>query len=287
MDSNAVRSKLELEVDAVGAALGIAPSDLLPVESAESLEAPVQHLTPSQLNELILEHTDYGQRLARSFLNRWRVRMNQAEVTSVVGMALCEAANRFDVSRGVSFKTFLFYHLRGLLIKEIIRLIEDQRSSKIVAQLESGETAPPDLSSAEGWPLPVYETKTPEKLLQRQQIAKACWQACSELDDLEKDVVLRFFVYDEPLNQIAEELGYCRCHISRVKSRALATLSRRLVQLVPDFGREMLQMAESAEKAKNQSANVGRNYTGGRGRRRGLQTSGSAEVMMSFLKKAS
>ncbi len=228
-------------------------------------------LSRDEIDTLIVSHTEHGERLARSFLNRWRVRMKPDEITSVVGMALCEAANRFDTSKGVAFKTFFFYHMRGMLIKEIIRLVEDQRVYQPFPQSDSGEASESQLIAASHWPLPVVEQRTPENLMQRSQLSTVCWEACLELDELEREVVIRYFIFDEALNTIARELKYCRCHISRVKSRALATLSKAIKDRLPDyrssvFGHDALK--KDSEGAHDAAALLRKKYKGGRGRRK-------------------
>lgn len=223
-----------------------------------------------RIEQIILEHREHGKRLAWSFLNHWRVRMKHDDVISVVGAALCEAANRFDEEKGVSFKTFLFYHLRGMLLKEIARLIQEQ---KMLQGLDHGVLADGghgELSVHHGMPL--VETNNPERIIERREAARICWDACSHLDTLEREVLIRHYVNDESLVDIAEDLKYCRCHISRVKSRALAKLSKVLRTYHRDRAAAREQEANerlaAAIELQRQPVSRLKTYTGGRGRRR-------------------
>jgi RNA polymerase sigma factor (sigma-70 family) len=235
--------------------------------SDEEVVQNFQKLPPDRMEALILEHREHGRRLAWSFLTTWRVRMRQDEVISVVGAALCEAANRFDETRGVAFKTFFFYHLRGMLLKEIARMINEQRVLQYYPHTTLGDYNPGEQAGYNGTPVVPVEQNNPERLMERKEIAKITWEACSFLDELEQEVILRHFVYDQPLIDIADDLNYCRCHISRVKSRGLAKLQRHLRHSVDQDGTPSDDGRLSPE-ARAALDGLRRSYTGGRGRRR-------------------
>jgi RNA polymerase sigma factor (sigma-70 family) len=224
---------------------------------------PFKKLTKTQYAKIIVDHYDSSIRLAWSMLNRFRVRLPADEVQSVTGAALCEAATRFDKSLGVSFRTFLFYHLRGLLLREISRKISESRLSTSLDNTDSMTNAARSQESVL-WPQALVETHTPENLVVREQISKQCWDACDNLDELEKEVLIRFFVNDQTVADIAKDLGYCRCHVSRVKSKALATLQKRLSHLSP----ETAEREDSDDMPRLSSLIKKGSYRGGRGRRR-------------------
>lgn len=217
-----------------------------------------KRLTPAQYEAVILENREHGRRLAWSFLSSWRIRLPQDEVVSIVGTALCESAIRFDPSRNVAFKTFFFYHLRGLLLKEISRMIRDSRSLQSLSEdpgTDSGDT----LTIAPSSELLSSDTQSPEQLMEKQEIAQLCETAAKELDSLEYEVVFRHFVNDESLSDISKQLSYCRCHISRVKSRGLKKLK---AFIAPYFESKENDEPVQADALAN------RKYKGGRGRRK-------------------
>ncbi len=254
--------------------------DHVKLEKAEPTPSTFKKLSPEKMEAIILEHRDHGRRLAWSFLTTWRIRMKQDEVVSIVGAALCEAANRFDETRGVAFKTFFFYHLRGMLLKEIGRMIHEQRVLQFYPHTALSEGTSSDSSLYAGPPVVPVEQNNPERLIERKEIASLTWTACAKLDELEQEVIVRHFVNDQPLIDIANELNYCRCHISRVKSRGLAKLQRYLKStfLKPDH----VESEELSPEARAALDGARRNYTGGRGRRR---TPASAEKAALKLKK--
>ena len=57
-------------------------------------------------------------------------------------------------------------------------------------------------------------------------------KACDKLDSLEKEVINRVYLEEQQLMDIAHTLGYSRCHISRVKKKALETLFSELTKTV-------------------------------------------------------
>lgn len=219
-------------------------------------------LSTERMQELVIEHREHGKRLAWSFLTSWRVNLRNDEIHSIVGAALCEAANRFDETREASFKTFFFYYLRGMLLKEIAKMINDQRIFHYIPNLSIDIIE--DYENAK-IPISQIEQDDPEKLILKKQSAEECWGACQILDELEREVIFRHFIDDESLIKIAKELKYCRCHISRVKSRGLAKLKRyfkKKKNLKTGIADRLVPTVIRVKKKADQS------YTGGRGRRK-------------------
>jgi RNA polymerase sigma factor (sigma-70 family) len=228
----------------------------------ESTDSPTfKPLHPKEIEALVLEHIDLANRLAWSLLNRWRVRLGEDDVQSATGAALCEAASRFDATRGVSFRTFLFYHLRGVLLKEISKRVNENRArgnDEYFAAVSPGR-------NDEEWRTAHSDQLSPEELLLKEELAVFCRRACSQLDALEQKIIFRFFVLDQSVVEIARELGYCRCHISRIKSQVLHRLARTLRH----FSEPEASAAERVVPEGLCESERGRHgSTGGRGRRK-------------------
>lgn len=207
------------------------------VEVAEEVGA--EHLSAEreeEISQLILNHRENGRKLARSILRRWRVRMPAEEIDSIVDLALCEAARRYSSDRGASFMTFFFYHLRGHLVRSVARAAQGNNVFLAFAKnagVDTGEW--PNLSAEVLWSyVPDYlvfgqrDIETPEHLIMRREKIKQCRTACSQLDNLEREIIDRSFASEQPLVDIARSLGYSRCHISRVKKTALDRLKLML-----------------------------------------------------------
>ena len=187
------------------------------------------------VSELILEHRENGRKLARSILRKWRVRMPAEEIDSIVDLALCEAAARFDATKGASFMTFLFYHLRGHLVRGVSKAA--QSSNIFLAFAQGMGLEQEDWKHISGDVIWSYlpdnvlgqrESKTPESVVLRKEKIDKCREAVSSLDALEREVISRSFGTEQPLVDIAKTLGYSRCHVSRVKKAALERLEGML-----------------------------------------------------------
>jgi len=233
-------------------------------------EAVLSDLSPAEREQLIIENRDHGYRLAWKFLHHWRIRLKEEEVRSIVGIALCEAALRFRTTFQTAFKTFLFYHLRGLLLREVGDQIRQRNLHRPLPSF-GGEDA--DLVALDAQYLGFVENRTPERLIQRKQRIDLCREACEKLDDLEREVVTRHFIEEHSLNNIAKELGYCRCHISRVKHRALVKMGRILEPLeeTPKEGSPLASQASGSLREPKR-------YTGGRGRRKKEERSAGMDL---------
>lgn len=200
-------------------------------------------------DELILTHRDNGRKLARSMLRRWHVVMPLDEIDSLVDLTLCEAAKRYDVDKGASFITFLFYHLRGHLVRAVASATSDSQLVKAIAQsagVDVSEWATANEDTAVHI-LPELsmdrpdEAESPELLMMQREKSSLCQQAIVSLDDLEKEIIDRSYGQDEPLVDIARLLGYSRCHISRVKKRALDRIRQYIGDASAEYLAEMVQ----------------------------------------------
>ncbi len=239
---------------------------MLGVERLDDSNA--KRLSKEEMDLIVTEHQVHGNKLAWGFLKGWQVRMSPDEVTSIVGMALVEAATRFDPSRGVAFKTFFFYHLRGMLLREITRLVNQSKikmhiptSVDSVVRKKTEDSKDTNLSLYLG-----VDNKTPEMIAQENQVSSICNAALKKLDDLEKMVIQRHYIEDEPLKEIAKDLGYNRCHMSRVKSKALAKLHVFISETMPISS--ISDELDDKGTKHNISDVVKKSYTGGRGRRK-------------------
>lgn len=232
------------------------------VTRQKKAKVPTEEQRIKAVHLLVEDHYESGKRLAWSFLNKWRVRIEEDEVTSITGAALCEAANRFKPELGVNFKTFLFYYLRGMLLKEITKRVTDSKMRVPVAHLNEAN------DDARGISLENYyqvdQDSNPENMLDQKQRIELCREATAGLDALEQKVLEQFFGEDESVVDIAKNLGYCRCHISRVKSKALSSLTEKLSSLSPDspLEDEILSERDALSAARRKY------YRGVRGRRK-------------------
>ena len=194
-------------------------------------------LNQDQLNQLILDHRENGRKIARSILKKWHVRMPTEDIDSIVDLTLCEAGSRFSLEHGASFMTFVFYHLRGNLVRAVAKA--SQATGTFIQACGDSNLAitewDPEINSEKGFVI-ITETeafgnreiKTPEQSMITEEDATLCREACEKLDELQRIVITKSFEGDQSLVDIAKELGYSRCHISRIRTAALKVLKKHL-----------------------------------------------------------
>jgi RNA polymerase sigma factor (sigma-70 family) len=190
--------------------------------------------TPAQQEALIVKYRLKARKLGRSILRRWHARLDLEEVDSIVDLSLCEAVKRFDPYKGASFMTFLYYHLKGNLVRAVTTAAAAH--SIPVFQIEPGEIERAErehfighqlrgLNSSEvAEALTSQDVPMPDEVLWRKELHDKSAAACEKLDALEREIIKRIFIQEQQIMDIASSLGYSRCHISRVKKKALETL---------------------------------------------------------------
>lgn len=194
--------------------------------------------TEAQQEALIIKYRLKARKLGRSILRRWHARMDLDEVDSLVDLSLCEAVKRFDPSKGASFMTFLFYHLKGNLVRAVSTAVssnsipiynaDEVEQAAFEAEHFLGHQFRAMNSSEVADAVAGQDVPLPDEMLWRKELHSASSEACDKLDALEREIIKRIFLQEQQIMEIASTLGYSRCHISRVKKKALETLHNEL-----------------------------------------------------------
>jgi len=206
--------------------------------------------TPAQQEALVMKYRMKARKLGRSILRAWHARLDLEEVDSLVDLSLCEAVRRFNPFKGASFMTFMYYHLKGNLVRAVAHAATSH--SIPVYNLAEGEDDTHNKADFNNFQFramnaaevseAIYnpEMTLPDEALWKKELHDCSKIACDKLDKLEQDVINRIFLHEEQIMEIASSLGYSRCHISRVKKRALETLydELRISLNSDDFGKK-------------------------------------------------
>ena len=184
--------------------------------------------------------------------------MDLDEVDSIVDLSLCEAVKRFDPYKGASFMTFLFYHLKGNLVRAVATAAASSSLPALLADFNEvfadeadGGAALQSVNAMEiADAVTSQDCPLPDEALWRKELSSRSSNACEKLDALEREIIKRIFVQEQQIIDIAAALGYSRCHISRVKKKALDTLhdELRVVMNHDDYG----PLAAEAEESQDQ-----------------------------------
>jgi len=201
-------------------------------EACEKLSCPL--LNGKERKTMILEYRVKARKLAYSLLKKWHCRIDQEELVSVVDLSLCEAVSRFDPERKTDFITFLFYHLKGNLIRSIstsarggvLSLLEANGNEDSTSVLGGDLNQVEALDAVEA--LNGRERETPDSCLLKKELITISRAACQKLGTLEREIIERIYLQGEQLQDVAEGLGYSRCHVSRIKKKALSDLKNSI-----------------------------------------------------------
>jgi RNA polymerase sigma factor for flagellar operon FliA len=186
---------------------------------------------------------------------------------------LLEAARRFDEGRGVTFRRFANYRVRGAMLDGVrksaplprraharIRALEaallvaettaedtssggvasggpranEQKLTEHLADMATamavGLLATPALGD-EGEPSAVDTTLSPEEAVAEAELRKIVVDALEELPADERELVRRHYLEGERFDHVAASLGLSKSWGSRLHTRAVARLTKRLRSL--------------------------------------------------------
>jgi RNA polymerase sigma factor for flagellar operon FliA len=183
---------------------------------------------------------------------------------------LLDAARRFDESRGVPFRAYANYRVRGAMydgVRKMARLPRraHERLSGLLAASHASEGALEDVSSPlapgagtaeadaalashlgamasavalgmlapaahddEGELVTVSQEPDPEAAFERAELLAVVRATIPELSHEEAELVRRHYLEGERFDQVATELGLSKSWASRLHTRALGKLSKKL-----------------------------------------------------------
>lgn len=190
-------------------------------------------------SRLVLKYRVTAQKMAKNLLKKWRAHLPAEDLKSLVDLSLCEAAARFSLDFGTQFPTYLFYFIRGNLIKT---MAEAQKGQRLVNLGEDNdhirqnqEEATGLLFPMPGTPLSEYiENRAQETWLLKKEKIRLCKEAKVHLTELERQVLERVYFHDMSIPQVASHLGRSSSNISRLKKRALSRLHRKMSSYYAD-----------------------------------------------------
>lgn len=229
----------------------------------ETLEHAKSTLSPEDKYQIITSHIELGMKLAWKLLNSWQAKLPQDDVKSLVGISLCEAAQNYDGRPNVQFQTFLYYYLRGRLLREISESVKSKNVSRQFLCEDVDISCNAETAELSKKMLPT-DSKNAEQLMIDCEEKRMIDQSLAVLDDLESEIIQRHYIDGDSLIDIAEALGYCRCHLSRVKRRALDKLRKAMVIQNDQIAPNVVAHSQSVILTKIKTEG----YTGGRGRRK-------------------
>lgn len=236
------------------------------VEGTNSQEQ-LQRRSPEEVRELYESTEDLVGKVMSHLLSSG-IRAETEELMAFGRQGLLEAAQRFDRNLGEDFRRFAYFRVKGAMLDGLRKMGSwSRRGYERVALLRAAHEAsssefhelgsPEQLKSAEaaarlrahmaqvvtamttgmfaghthqhdGSVTAVDESLNVEEELAARELSQLVRQVILELPPPEDDVIRRFYVEGEKMDDIAEVHGCSRSWVSRIHSRALKRMGARL-----------------------------------------------------------
>jgi RNA polymerase sigma factor for flagellar operon FliA len=217
-------------------------------------------------------HMDLVDLIARQLARELGRSAELDDLRAMGHQGLLEAARRFDEGRGVTFRRFANYRVRGAMLDGVRKSAPlPRRAHARIRALEAAllvaETAAEDSGSAgiaadpraseqkltehladmatamavgllatpavgdEGEPAAVDHGVSPEEAVAQAELRKIVIDALEELPSDERELVRRHYIEGERFDHVAASLGLSKSWGSRLHTRAVARLTKRLRSL--------------------------------------------------------
>ncbi len=172
----------------------------------------------TEVTARILENRNAAHRMANRIVHSMGAFLSEDELTSAADYALCEAASRYRPVPQATFTTYLFYFLKGEVVKALnntalATIVFNENSTFNCESEEEGneeiESVPSDT-----------EATCPEKLTYRTQLKLVCSNALRSLSSVEQKVIVDSHVREDSMDVIASRLGYSRGHLFAIRKIA-------------------------------------------------------------------
>jgi RNA polymerase sigma factor for flagellar operon FliA len=212
-------------------------------------------LPEQERHALIRRHQDYAEGLGLEILRTLPQFVLADDVKSAAREGLVDAARRFDPTRGVSFRTFAYYRIRGAVYDWVKSQCENdpyqlaraaaQRATDALAERVGESPRPPgpdaaaqaltDLDGlldsaiasfmlcevAEYYGPEQHARSSPEQSADRRLAAGRVRAAVDRLPDNERTLVVKVYFDGLTIEQAGKTLGLSKSWASRLHARAL------------------------------------------------------------------
>ncbi|MBY0375630.1 MAG: sigma-70 family RNA polymerase sigma factor [Bryobacteraceae bacterium] len=212
-------------------------------------------------NSLIEEYRDYSHALASDVLRGLPVSVEKDDVLGAAELGLVEAANAFDPSRGILFKTFAYYRVRGAvydflrkngwLPRDMYRKIKfdiaaNEAMKDLTTEPSSGaspeedvdfiKTAAGTLSSCYLLSVDEMVTEIPslaepidEQIEKRQQQARLR-AALEKMPEKNRRILEQYYFQDKTLDEIGAGMDLSKSWLCRMHSKSLQMLKEIMME---------------------------------------------------------
>jgi RNA polymerase sigma factor (sigma-70 family) len=182
--------------------------------------------------ELIEGNRDLAQRMSRAILRTFNARLDPEELISATDIALCEAASRYRPMKNATFSTYLYYFLKGALV----RSIKQQTREVIESCCTEEELCLHDETSTQQEQESISpRAQSPEAQTYKEELRLLCQRGLAELTQVERSVLLESHVMELGMQEVADNLGYSRGHLFSIRKTAENKFRSYLLASEEDF----------------------------------------------------
>jgi RNA polymerase sigma factor for flagellar operon FliA len=216
------------------------------------------------VEHLVTQHMPLVAHVVRETLGRVPAHVNRDDLSSAGLMALVQAAQAYDASRGVPFASYAGTRVRGAILDEL-RNVDwasrsvrrrsrdlDETRSRLATALGRYPTQA-EVATAMGVPLDQIARNeddvaraqilslqgsedteveqllpssgpTPEQVVEHRERLTYLVEAVAELPERLRTVVEQYFLAERPMAEIAAELGVSESRVSQIRAEALVLL---------------------------------------------------------------
>lgn len=210
---------------------------------------------------LIESHLTYAHALAAEVLRKLPQQIEKGDLEGAADLGLVEAASTFDPSRGVLFKTYAYYRIRGAIFDSLRKMgwfskgqyqqyrfemaaneyLKDY--SAFPPQEGTAEDAYQELRSVPGSLLSCYllsldempqeieerTSSSPEARLQHIEDLSNVREALSRLPEKNRLVLEDYYIQELSLEEIGKKIGLSKSWVSRIHAKGLEMMREALV----------------------------------------------------------
>ncbi|MEZ5403577.1 MAG: sigma-70 family RNA polymerase sigma factor [Bryobacteraceae bacterium] len=211
----------------------------------------------SQQDALIHSHLTYAHALAAEILRTVPPSVERSELEAAAELGLAEAARSFDPSRGVQFKTFAYYRIRGSIYDALRKMgwfsrsaYQDFRFQAAANELMADQSEAPqeqgmDVEAMTGSVVQCYmlsldsarhDAPDPkegaEADLERRQHSELVREALKTLPEKNRKILQAYYYEEQTLEEIGAGMGLSKSWLCRMHAKSIEMLRTAMEQLL-------------------------------------------------------
>lgn len=219
-------------------------------------------LMPSKRNELVETHLTYARALAAEVVRQLPSHVLREDLDAAAELGLVEAAQVFDPGRGILFKTFAYYRIRGAIYDAIRKMtwfsksqydkyrIEMAASEYMAEYTETAHEVPAQNAAqeavsitetitscyllsldAEQADVADHSARSAEETLLDEEQKQLVRRAMQMLPEKNREVIEGYYYQNLNLEEVGQRLGLSKSWVCRVHAKSIEMLREAMSEL--------------------------------------------------------